>query len=37
MNEKRYRHSLSVAQLCVALASAHNLNTEKAMENGHFT
>ena len=34
MNEKRYRHSLSVAQLCVALASAHNLNTEKAWKMG---
>ena len=34
MNEKRYKHSLSVAQLCIELASANNLNTEKAWKMG---
>lgn len=34
MNEKRYKHSLSVAQLCVELAKAHNLDSVKAWKTG---
>lgn len=30
MNEKRYRHSLSVAAVCVELAKAHHLDVHKA-------
>lgn len=30
MNEKRYRHSVSVANVCKELASAHHLNEEDA-------
>ena len=34
MGEKRYRHSQSVASLCVALAKAHHLNEKKAYAMG---
>lgn len=34
MNEKRFRHSLSVAEVCVDLAKAHHLDTQKAWRMG---
>lgn len=34
MHEKRYRHSLSVANLCVELAAVHNVNLQDAYAAG---